>query len=113
MVKTWKISLGIFAILSGIGNAIKIYEMVDRNMKIDMAWLILAIIFITSVIILLNEFMKDYRLTRRIAYQLFLESEGKRIGKEIAQMAEPEIQKIIQDGLIELKKNLEKSKKIS
>lgn len=47
--KIWNIILVISAILSGIGNAIKIYEAIgDAHIKIDIAWLILAIIFIGS-----------------------------------------------------------------
>jgi len=52
-------------------------------MKIDIAWLIIAIIFISCIVIILNKLRKDYQETRKIVYQLFTESESKRIMKMV------------------------------
>jgi hypothetical protein len=77
--KIWKIILETSTILSGIGNAIKIFETTGgKNMKIDMTWLILLIIFIGCIAIILNGLRKDYQKTRQIVYQLFAGSESKK-----------------------------------
>lgn len=83
--KTWKIILGISTILSGLGNAVKIYETTGGiNMKIDVAWLILAIIFISSITVLIyfnrKERKKDYKdfkqLTTENIRKLILKTES-------------------------------------
>lgn len=112
MGKTGVMILGIFTILSGIGNAIKIYEFWGKDMKIDVAWLIIIIIFASCILILLNEFRKDYQVIRKVVYQLFLESEGKKMGERIGKEIEPDIRKVlskaINDGFAKAKKDLQK-----
>lgn len=104
MTKRWIRILEICTLLSGVGSVIKIYEFGGKNMKIDIGWVIIAIIFISCIIMLLNEFRKDYKITRAITYQLFLKSEGKRIGEKIGKEIGPDIRKMVHEAFAEAKK---------
>lgn len=90
--RTWIIILGISTILSGLGNAIKIYETIGGiNMNIDMAWLILAVIFLCSITVLVYF---NYK-ARKEDYKNFKQSTTENIRKLILKTESLEKEPII------------------